>query len=111
MPVTVANLAADGKTSDQLRSEITDDNSLRQEISKADVILIGIGGADLSAGDDALSAGRCKGRRCYAELLRAFDVNVKAIAREARPGRAAAGDQPPERCPRRRRRVSVVHHP
>jgi lysophospholipase L1-like esterase len=82
--VTVANHAAEGKTSDQLRSELTGDNALRQAVGDADVILIGIGGADLNRGDDALTAGRCQGRRCYAQLLRTFDVNVKAIAREVR---------------------------
>jgi len=84
VPVSVDNHAAEGKTSDQLRSEVTDDDSLRQALSDADVILIGIGGADLNAGDDALSAGRCKGRRCYDQVLRTFDGNVKAIARELR---------------------------
>ena len=84
LPVNVDNHAAEGKTSDQLLSDVTDDASLRQTLSSADVILIGIGGADLNAGDDALIAGRCTGRQCYAQPLHTFDANIKAIAREVR---------------------------
>lgn len=83
-PVKVANRAEEGKTSDQLRGDLGDDASLRQALSRADVILIGIGGADLNAGDDALSAGACEGRQCYAQPLQTFDVNIKDIAREVR---------------------------
>src|SRR6185312_4735593 len=83
-PVTVENRAVDGKTSDQLHVDVTDDAELRQVLAHADVILIGIGGADLNAGDDALSGGRCKGRACYAEILRRFAANMSAIASEAR---------------------------
>jgi lysophospholipase L1-like esterase len=84
MPVTVDNRAGEGKTSDQLLTEVTDDDSLRQALKGADVLLVGIGGADLSAGDDALGAGSCEGRQCYAQLLQAFDANIKAIASEVR---------------------------
>jgi lysophospholipase L1-like esterase len=83
-PVTVDNRAVEGKTSDQLRNEVTDDDSLRNALTGADVVLIGIGGADLNAGDDALSAGTCKGRKCYAPVLQRFDMNIKAIAHEVR---------------------------
>jgi lysophospholipase L1-like esterase len=83
-PVTVDNRAVEGKTSDQLRFEVTGDAALRRTLAHADVILIGIGGADLSAGDDALSAGTCKGRACYTGILRHFDANMSAIASEAR---------------------------
>src|SRR6478736_1894785 len=82
--VAIDNRAVDGKTSDQLRTEVTNDAALRRTIAQADVILIGIGGADLNAGDDALSAGSCKGRACYAEILRRFAANMSAIASEAR---------------------------
>ena len=81
-PVTVDNHAAGGKTSDELRNEVTSDDSLRQALSQAEVILIGIGGADLNAGDDALNTGDCKGRKCYAQILQTFDANIKAIASE-----------------------------
>ena len=72
--VTVHNLATEGKTSDRLREEVTSDDALRRVLSQADVILVGIGGADLNAGDDALSAGDCSGRQCYAQILRVFDA-------------------------------------
>ena len=84
MPVTVEDRAVEGQTSDQLRAEVTDNDSLRRALKGADVILVGIGGADLNAGDDALSAGSCEGRQCYAQILRAFDANISAIATEVR---------------------------
>jgi len=84
MSVAVDNRAGEGKTSDQLRTEVTDDDSLRQALKGADVVLIGIGGADLNAGDDALSTGSCEGRQCYVQLLQAFDANISAIATEVR---------------------------
>lgn len=84
LPVTVDNLAVEGQTSDQLRRTVVGDESLRQQLRTADVVLVGIGGADLNAGDNALSAGQCQGRRCYAQLLRTFAVNVAAIATEVR---------------------------
>jgi lysophospholipase L1-like esterase len=83
-PVNVDNHAEEGKTSDQLRSDLTGDAALRRALGSADVILIGIGGADLNAGDDALNAGGCAGRRCYDPVLRTFEVNIKAIARQVR---------------------------
>jgi lysophospholipase L1-like esterase len=83
-PVAVDNRAAEGKTSGQLRREVADDAELRKTLAQADVILLGIGGADLNAGDDALSAGRCQGRACYAGLLRRFAANIAAIAAETR---------------------------
>jgi lysophospholipase L1-like esterase len=81
-PVSVTNLAVEGKTSEELRTEVTGDASLRKVLSDADVILIGIGGADLNAGDDALGSGRCQGRACYVPVLRAFDTNIRSIAAE-----------------------------
>lgn len=82
--VAVTNLAMEGQTSGQLRSAVAHDQAVRQALTGADVILIGIGGADLNAGDDALSAHRCGGNDCYAPLLRQFDANISAIASEAR---------------------------
>lgn len=84
LPVTVDNLATEGATSDQLRVSVTTDDALRRLLSSADVILIGVGGADLNAGDDALSAGQCTGRQCYAGILRTFAANIEAIATEVR---------------------------
>jgi lysophospholipase L1-like esterase len=82
--VSVDNKAVEGETSDQLRSDIAHDPALRQALTGADVVLIGIGGADLNAGDDALSAGDCRGRDCYAKILRRFDANISAIASDVR---------------------------
>lgn len=83
-PVTVDNRAVEGKSSDQLRAEVLEDESLRNALTGADVILIGIGGADLNAGDDALGAGLCKGRACYAKILQTFNANIAAVASEVR---------------------------
>ena len=83
-PVKVDNRAAGGKTSDGLLEEVTQDAELQQTLARADVILIGIGGADLNAGDEALRAGSCTGRNCYAGLLRRFDTNISSIASQIR---------------------------
>lgn len=82
--VTVENRAMEGETSDQLRSDIANDPALRQALAGADVVLIGVGGADLNAGDDALSTSGCRGRDCYVKILRRFDANISAIASEVR---------------------------
>ena len=73
--VELTNLAVEGKTSEQLRSEVRDDPTTRTELEKADVVLLGIGGADLNAGDDALAAGSCRAEACYAPVLRSFARN------------------------------------
>jgi lysophospholipase L1-like esterase len=78
------NLALEGQTSDELLEAVTHDPKVRETLAGADIILIGIGGADLNAGDDALGAGRCKGRQCYAPVLRRFTTNISAIASEVR---------------------------
>ncbi|HEX5896463.1 MAG TPA: hypothetical protein VFY47_09055, partial [Thermoleophilaceae bacterium] len=52
-----------------------DDPTTRTELEKADVVLLGIGGADLNAGDDALAAGSCRAEACYAPVLRSFARN------------------------------------
>ena len=43
-------------------------------------MLIGIGGADLNPGDDALQARQCDGKACYAPILNSFARNFDAIA-------------------------------
>jgi len=75
----VTNLAVDGKTSDELLSELRSDPTTQQDVADADVVLIGIGGADLNAGDAHLQAGTCKGKDCYVPVLRAFGRNFDAI--------------------------------
>jgi lysophospholipase L1-like esterase len=77
--VTVTNLAADGKTSDQLLSELQSDAATRKAVAHAPIVLVGIGGADLNAGDANLQAGTCKGRACYTPVLRAFGRHFAAI--------------------------------
>src|SRR5262249_10940563 len=54
--------------------------STRATVKKAQIVLVGIGGADLNAGDDRNAAKTCKGTACYAADLRAFGRNVDATA-------------------------------
>src|SRR5262249_10161921 len=83
-PVVGDNRAVGGQTSAQLRSALRQDDALQHEVAGAGVVLNGIGGADLNAGDDALSAGACTGRVCYTKILRRFDANISSIASEIR---------------------------
>src|SRR4051794_23171956 len=82
--VHVENLASEGKRTDDLRTEVASDSAVRTALARADVVLLGIGGADLNPGDDALDAKRCSGRACYAPLLDRFERNIQAIAAEVR---------------------------
>ncbi len=77
--VQVTNLAAEGETSEQLLDEVRSDDVTRQELASADVVLIGIGGADLNEGDANLEAGSCKGKACYTPVLRRFRRNFEDI--------------------------------
>src|SRR5262245_13556874 len=63
-PVHVTNLAVGGKTSDVLLTEVRSDPATRQALRGAQVVLLGIGGADLNWGGDHLEQGRCEGRSC-----------------------------------------------
>jgi lysophospholipase L1-like esterase len=83
-PVAVDNRAVEGQTSDQLRTDMRQNDALRKAVADSDVVLIGIGGADLNAGDDALSAGDCNGKGCYTQVLSRFGANISAIAAEVR---------------------------
>jgi lysophospholipase L1-like esterase len=80
LDVVVANLAEEGKTSADLLSEVRSDSTTRGALKTAQVVLIGIGGADLNKGDDRLEAGACKGTACYTADLRAFGRNIDATA-------------------------------
>jgi lysophospholipase L1-like esterase len=80
LKVVVTNLAENGKTSRELLSEMRSDVSTRAAVKKAHIVLVGIGGADLGAGDARLEAGACKGEACYAADLRAFGRNLDATA-------------------------------
>jgi lysophospholipase L1-like esterase len=78
--VVVNNLAQEGKTSSELLSELQSDATTRAALKKAQVVLIGIGGADLGAGDQRLEARTCKSTACYTADLRAFGRNLDATA-------------------------------
>src|SRR3954447_24182753 len=54
--VDVNNLAREGKTSSQLLLEMRTDPTTRKAVKSADVVLFGLGGADLNAGDDNFAA-------------------------------------------------------
>jgi lysophospholipase L1-like esterase len=76
--VEVENLAQDGLTSEQLLA------SLRTEptstaVKEAEIVVLGIGGADLNEGDDNLQAGACRAEACYAPVLEEFAKNFEAI--------------------------------
>jgi lysophospholipase L1-like esterase len=80
LKVVVTNLAEGGKTSSELLSQLQSDPSTRAAVKRAQIVLIGIGGADLNAGDDRAAAGSCKAEACYAADLRAFGHNLDAMA-------------------------------
>jgi lysophospholipase L1-like esterase len=84
LKIVVTNLAVEGKTSGELLSETQSDSTTRAALKKAQVVLIGIGGADLNAGDDRLQAGGCKSTACYAADLRTFGHNLDATAAAVR---------------------------
>jgi lysophospholipase L1-like esterase len=76
--VDVTNLAVNGKTSAELLSDVRSDPTTREAIEKAQVVLLGIGGADYNAGDDSFAAGECRAEACYAPVLKSFARNFDA---------------------------------
>lgn len=80
--VSVMNLAQNGMSSGQLLVAVQSDKSVRDAIAAADIVVVGTGGFDLNAGDDALAAGGCKATACYAPVIAAFKTNIDAIAAE-----------------------------
>jgi lysophospholipase L1-like esterase len=90
LEVVVTNLAQEGKTSSELLAEVRSDRTTRAALKTAQVVLIGIGGADLNAGDDRLQAGACKSTACYAADLRAFGRSLDATAALVRKLRSPA---------------------
>lgn len=84
LKVVVTNLADGGKTSADLLSELRSDAATRAAVKKAQIVLVGIGGADLGDGDARLEAGTCKGTACYAADLRAFGGNLDATSAAVR---------------------------
>lgn len=89
--VSVHNTAVDGTTSGTLLAQIRSDMGLRDAVKGAQIVLLGIGGADLNAGDSRHEAGKCKGTACYAGDLRRFGTNFAAIVATVRSLR---GSQP-----------------
>ena len=63
LKVEVDNLAENGKTSSELLSQVRSDPTTRAALKKAQIVLIGIGGADLGAGDDGSTPGRARATR------------------------------------------------
>jgi lysophospholipase L1-like esterase len=90
--VTVENHAAEGKYSSTLLLEVESDDDLRQQLASADLVLMGIGGADLNIGDDALSSGTCDGKACYVPILNEFERNLDAIATEVDSVQGSGGE-------------------
>jgi len=90
LKVIVTNLAENGKTSAVLLSEMRSDPTTRGAVKNAQIVLVGIGGADLGAGDARLEARRCKGTACYAADLRAFGRNLDATAALVRKLRSSS---------------------
>src|SRR4051794_17901257 len=84
LKVDVSNLAKDGKTSAELLSDLQSDPNTRMAVKDAEIVLFGIGGVDLNAGDDNLAAGKCRAEACYAPVLKSFARNFDAIVGAAR---------------------------
>ena len=84
LKVDVTNLAVEGKTSADLRGDLRSDPRTRTAVKGAQIVLFGIGGADLNAGDDAFAAGSCRAEACYAPVLRSFARTFDAIVAEVR---------------------------
>ena len=78
--ITVANLAQDGKTSSELLSDLRSDGTTRSKVRAASIVLLGIGGADLNAGDARHDAGQCTGKDCYAADLEKFGRNFASAS-------------------------------
>jgi lysophospholipase L1-like esterase len=82
--VDLSNLAKDGQTSDDLLSALRADPTTRMELKDAKIVLFGIGGADLNAGDANFEAGKCRAEACYAPVLGSFARNFDAIVAAVR---------------------------
>ena len=84
LKLSVSNLAQDGKTSADLLSDLRNDPNTRTQVKRAEIVLFGIGGADLNAGDDNFQAGKCRAEACYAPVLKSFARNFDAIVAAVR---------------------------
>ena len=84
LEVTVRNLAREGKLSSLLLADVRFDPITRSAVRQADILLLGIGGADLNAGDSRWEAGKCKGKVCYAADLQSFARNFETTVATVR---------------------------
>ena len=73
-----------GQTSRALVTAVRSDPPTQAAIAKAEIVLIGIGQADLAAGDAQLAAGECRAEACYASDLSQFRGNIELAAGEIR---------------------------
>jgi hypothetical protein len=89
--VIVDNHAQDGMTSGALRDAVRSDASIRAAIRDAQIVVLGVGGADLNAGDEQLSQGRCRLEKCYVPVMRRFGENMQAITRDITAAHGAKG--------------------
>ena len=55
------------------------DSATRDAVARADILLLGIGGADLNRGDDRWQSGACTGKACYAGDLKTFGTQVRPL--------------------------------
>jgi lysophospholipase L1-like esterase len=78
LQVEVTNLAENGKASAQVLADVRTDTTTTDAIRNAHVVLLGVGGADYAAGDDAFAAGKCRAEACYAPVLKSFARNYDA---------------------------------
>jgi lysophospholipase L1-like esterase len=86
--VEVVAHAEEGLTSDALLADLTSDQTLQDDVAAADVVVVGAGGADLNAGDDAWDAGTCTGTACYQPPLAAYAENIDGVAAQVAELRA-----------------------
>ncbi|MFN2616941.1 MAG: SGNH/GDSL hydrolase family protein [Thermoleophilaceae bacterium] len=84
LKVDVSNLARNGTKSAELLSSLRGDANTRGEVKRAQVVLLGIGGADIEDADANTEAGRCRVQTCYAAMLKSFASNSDAIVAEVR---------------------------
>src|SRR5204862_5029392 len=84
LKLSVSNLAGDGKTSADLLSDLRNDPNTRAQVKRAEIVLFGIGGADLNAGDANFQAGKCRAEACYAPVLMSFARNFASIVATVR---------------------------
>ncbi len=66
-------------TSADLLADLRGNPNTRTAVKHAHIVLLGVGGADLNAGDDGFAAGTCRAEACYAPVITSFARNFDAI--------------------------------